>query len=69
MGKHCLVKAKILVEVQILLIEMGVLSGALVFFLSDSKIICENRLTFANFCGILELPLERLSLFSIVIYL
>lgn len=39
MGKHCLVKAKILVEVQILLIEMGVPFGARSsFFLLDGKI-------------------------------
>lgn len=46
--------------------EKGVLSGALVFFLLDSKIIYENRLTFVKFCGILELPLESLSSFPLI---
>ena len=34
-------------------------------FSCNRKNIYENRLTFVKFCGILELPLERLSLFSI----
>ena len=46
----------------------GALKSQGLFSLRD-KNIYENRLTFENFCGILELPLERLSLFSIVIYL
>lgn len=38
-------------------------------FSCNRKNIYENRLTFANFCGIIKLPLEKIAVFSIDLYL